>query len=122
MENSVLFGEDAIIYVTYQGDQNYEIVSKINNDIDKAIKNLREQHKPVLIHVDLTKLGKTTSDARKIGLTLMKTMDFDRVALVGRDTYTKYITNFMITAAQQEEKIRYFSSEEEARKWLPESI
>ena len=121
MEDSAKLAEDSLIYITYQGDQNYELVSQLNKDIEKITKELRTQNKSVCLFIDVTKLGKTNADARKIGLTIMKTADFDKAALVGQNIFTKYLVMFMIAAAQKEATVKYFTSGEEAKKWLTEN-
>jgi hypothetical protein len=123
MENTVSLSDDAIVFISFQGDQDYETVATLQKEAAKITQQLRAEQKLVRVHVDLTKLGKTNSEARKLGLTvLMKTLDNDRVALIGQDIFTKYLINFMIAAAGKETNVRYFSSSDEAKTWLKETI
>ncbi|MBI3486317.1 STAS/SEC14 domain-containing protein [Candidatus Daviesbacteria bacterium] len=118
MVNSVFLGEDSFIYNLYFGDQNSQTVAECSEQIDKLAKELRKQHKKVLIIVDLTKMGKTHSSARKVGLEVLKNLDFDKLAIFGTDLYTKYLVNLVVLATGRLDKIQYFSNEEEARDWL----
>jgi hypothetical protein len=122
MENTVTLGEDTIVYISCQGEQDYENAAKLQREVGEITKQLRAEQKPIRVHVDLRKLGEINSEARKLGLTLMmKTLDNDRIALIGQDMFTKYLLHFMIAAAGKEATIKYFSSSDEAKKWLLET-
>lgn len=118
MPNSVTWGTHELICVLVQGNQTKDSVKHIEETCREFIKKLRGEKKRVLILVDLMSLGKTHSDARKVGVELVKKLDFDKLAVYGQDLYTKHLVNFVVAAAGKGIKVRYFFSDKEARAWL----
>jgi hypothetical protein len=75
----------------------------------------------VLILVDLSRSGKASSGARKVYAELLQSEKFARVAYFGMKTLTRVIVSFIMRFAGAE-NARFFASEEEALRWLQESV
>lgn len=94
---------------------------KVNAEVEKTkelIKQLREEKKSVHILIDLTTLGKTDSNTRKIAVDVLTHLDYDKIAFYGNNLFTKYLANFIISATGKGTKIKYFDTREKAHQWL----
>jgi hypothetical protein len=67
--------------------------------------------------IDLSRMSKTTSKARKILAEASGHPSIRKYAFVGASVFIRTVANF-ITAAAGQKNARHFSSEEEALKWI----
>lgn len=118
MSESIYLGEDGCIYSIYEGDQTYESVKAGTDETTLIAKKLRQDNQSVKISIDLTRLGKTHSAARKIGVEFLRLLDFDKIAIFGNSVFNKHLVNFIITASGKSSTVKYFNSKEEAQAWL----
>jgi UDP-N-acetylmuramyl pentapeptide synthase len=118
MVNKVYLDQDGLLQIWVIGDQSAESVREMGEKLAFYTRQLREQHKPVLILDNLIKMGETSSEARKEVARLTKTLDFDRAVMVGDGSLVmRYGTNLMLRAIGRS-NTRYFNAMESARKWL----
>jgi hypothetical protein len=71
----------------------------------------------VLVLNDLTEAGKASSGARKVYAELLESDRIAKHAFVGMSTLTRAIVSFLVRASGAE-NARFFTTEEEALKWL----
>jgi UDP-N-acetylmuramyl pentapeptide synthase len=71
----------------------------------------------VAILNDMTEAGKASSRARKIFVNLIKNKKLRKHAFVGKKTVPRVVVSFIINFAGVK-NARYFSTENEALKWL----
>lgn len=110
------FGEDNILYETIVGDVDEKIALAMKEAADK-LRNLVEGDTCVL--VDLEKAGRQTAKARIIGIKALEEEKLKKIALLGTHPVAKIIASFVIGFTKKK-GIRFFSSREEALKWLEE--
>lgn len=118
MQNTVDIEPDGVVCLSYKDQQTYESIFVLNSQTQKHITHLRSEKKPVLLLINLTQLGRTLSGARKIAAESLKNLDYDRIAVFGKDLFTKILVNLVISATHKELTVKYFMSEKEARDWL----
>ena len=118
MKNEVFLNNSGLIEQIYVGDQTGQTVTQLADKTKEIIQLLLTNKKPVIILVDLSKLGKSTSDSRKAALEALKNIHYDKVALFGLNSYTKYISSFIIAASGNSSKVKLFDTKQEAKKWL----
>lgn len=89
------------------------IISKMNELI-------QQKQKTGHLLIDMTKTGRPTSKARKLHAENIKLQSefFRKAALYGASVLNRVMANFIIKASGKGKKVRYFSTKEEAVKWL----
>lgn len=111
--------EKGVIVVEVVGDQTEESVNEMGEAAKKLADNRRSKKLPVVVLDDVRKLGKADTTARKAVAHYAKTVDYDRLAMLGSSNAAMRIgTNFMITAFGMGDKVKYFSNYDEALGWL----
>lgn len=119
-DNKVFFRENDIIEIQVVGVQNIASVDVMGRDTSVLLTQLRAKGKPCLVLDDLTQMGEVDAAGRKKVVELGKHLDFDRCAMVGKGGILRIGANLMLHAIGRADKIRYFSSREEALAWLLE--
>lgn len=118
MANTVYLHDDGYIYVSVVGDQTAQSVKTMGDEVSTLLKRLKAQRKPRLILDDITTMGHTDIPARRMVADLAKTLDFDRVVLLGDgSTLMRVGTNLMLKAIGRS-NIRYFDDPDQAINWL----
>lgn len=118
MSNILHIREGGIIYKAYVGDQDAYSIRKLWKDLAGLVSQMKQQAHPVLVLVDLSKLGKATLSARKTELELIKNVDFDRAAVFGVSLFNRNLAKVLVTASGRGYKIKFFNGEKEAIEWL----
>lgn len=119
-ENHNFLGKVGFVYNIYIGDQDSKTIKRTWKELEGLSKKLRTQKKKVLILTDLTKIGRITLSARRKGLELVRSLDFDKVAMVGDDHLERHVVRIMVNLSGRAFQIKYFFDEKEARQWLLE--
>jgi UDP-N-acetylmuramyl pentapeptide synthase len=118
MSNKVSLNDAGFIEIQVVGDQTAESVAAMGRQIIVLATQLRADGRPVLIYDDLTRLGMTTSEARREVGRLARTLDYDRLVMVGSSgTVMRHGTNLMLRAIGRPDA-RYFASRDAAYIWL----
>lgn len=109
---------DGVIEQYYIGNQSQASVLTGIHQIYELIKELGSAE--ILILVDITKLGETTSSARKIGLKAISQVPYTRVAMYGHRP-GQALVNLLTFVAGKQNQIRTFSHRGEALAWLKDN-
>jgi UDP-N-acetylmuramyl pentapeptide synthase len=120
MANEVSLNKDGYIEIIYEGDQTYESVNKVVQEVLKIITILKEQNKPVKLLNDLSELGGSTYGSRKASAEALLKAEYDKVALFGANLFMKYLSILIIKASGKDSTVKYFDTREEAERWLNE--
>jgi hypothetical protein len=119
MANAIFMNDDGFIEVTVNGDQTGESVQAMGEEVKALLEKLKADRKPRLILDDLTHMGNTNIPARQKVAELAKTLDFERVAMVGDGSMLMRVgTNLMLGAIGKGGNIRYFEDRKRAIAWL----
>lgn len=117
MENKVYVDNNGILIHKYIGDQDGPDIDRIYSQSEELISTLP---KPINMLADVSKLGHHTSLARKRGGYYLTNFPIRKMAVIGSSPVFKYVAPLMIAAVNVGKKVRLFSDEESARKWLNE--
>lgn len=121
MANKVYLNPENIIVIEVVGDQDVASVEAMGRQADALLTELKGVGKRGLVLDDLTQMGKVGSDARKVVVELSKTLDYDRLAMLGKGGGAmKLGTNLMLRASGRAYKLRYFDDRQAAVDWLHE--
>lgn len=121
MANTSTLSAQGLIEIVYEGDQNYDTVSPMINQAILLANQQRSASQPVLVLVDLSRMGQSTPSSRQATVEGMKKGDYDKVAIFGASVFLKHLANLLAAAIGKQEKIRSFESREEAEAWLTQS-
>ena len=107
---------DGIARGIVQGELNEQEAERMYQDFLEIIENRSEKTDWL---IDLSKLTRVAPKARKILVEATKKARVRKNAFVGASIYIKVLSEFVRFAAGRKDA-RYFTSEEEALKWLKE--
>lgn len=111
-------GKDGLIHNIYYGDQNSQSLKKSSTELRKLAGILRKKKIKVLILADVSRIKKVNLGAKKTGLELMRSLDFDKAAIFGDYIKFKSLVNIITIAAGKSDRVKFFSNEEDATNWL----
>lgn len=117
-DDMVHLREDGIIQVDSSGDKTVFIIRNMGEAISELARIQRENGKPVLVLDDLRSMGSVPPEGRRLVVELAKTLDYDRVAMLGNNAVLRLGVNLMFQASGRADKIKYFDSPEKAIAWL----
>ena len=118
MPNNVFLGKDGLVHCILDGGQSSDKLGLIIAETEKLMRVLREEKKPVLILVDLTRIANASIDARNLMANAMERNLFDKVAIFGASAFVRHAGKLLIFGSRKAEQVRFFSSEAEAKNWL----
>lgn len=118
MSNVLVWDERGFIRHQYIGDQSVQLVANDIARIENIVAELRTRKQPVKLLVDVSEIGKTTDAMRRISIDSAKRLKYDKVAVVGKGVFFKYLTKFVALEFKAYSEIRYFDSKVEAETWL----
>ena len=122
MENRIFLNEEGLIEVHVVGDQTQESVQEMGDIIKELLAKLTKQGKPRLVLDDLKAMGDVTADGRQRVVDLAKTLDYDKIAMVGNgNKLLRLGTNLMLQATGRGAKLKYFDERDKAVEWLQTS-
>ena len=81
-------------------------------------KETRKKKKKVLVLINLTYVKEADSGARKAAFDYIMDLDFDKFAVFGANSYMQIVANLVMHATTKEDKIRLFTTKDEAKEWL----
>jgi hypothetical protein len=106
--------KNGLIVVTQIGDQTYETMMDITEQIEK----LSKDRKSVKILIDHHQAGHITIGARKAGFTIARTLQFDKMAFYGASPYMIGLMNLLGRSTGQLHKSYFAKTYKEAEEWL----
>ncbi len=118
MQNKVYLDKDGIIVIQVVGDQDEASVEAMSREVDTLITERRKLGKPSLVLDNILQMGTVGADARKLVVQLAKTLDYDRLAMLGKTGLMHFGTSLMLHATGRAYKVHYFTNEDAARAWL----
>jgi hypothetical protein len=119
MENKVFVNNDGLLVIETVGSQTEASVNAMGDQARELIAGLQAEHKAVLVLDDITQLGAVPPAARKVVISLGKTLLYDRLAMLGKKNGIIRIgANLLLGAMGKGDKARYFDDPNEARAWL----
>jgi hypothetical protein len=116
-KNEVFLNPSGFIEQCYIGYQTEKSTAEGIAELEKLAAKLRAQRKPVLILIDITKLGGTSLGARVAGINGMKSVKYKRAAMYG-SLSTQVLVNTLAMIAGKQDNTKAFSDRAEAIKWL----
>ena len=110
--------KEKIINIQLIGSHDKENAESIIEEINELI----SKNPNCLILIDMDKIVRPTSQARKLHAQNMRLQAnyFKKTAIYGGNTLNRVIANFIIKASGRGDKVKYFRTRENAIEWLKE--
>lgn len=116
--NRVFLDEAGFIRVIFEGDLNYDSVERVTQQLEPLISAFHQQNKPALVLIDITKVGKQDSGARKAGQEGLKRLKYDKFAICGGDFFVRNIAGILVKGIGKTDTVKFFKTQDEAIGWL----
>jgi len=116
--NKVFLNSDGIVEIHVVGDQTVASVQAMGDTALALARAQREQHKPALILDNLLAMGTVPPEARKLVVDLVKSNDYEKLAMLGKGHVLRLGANLMLQATGKGSRVRYFEDETKCVAWL----
>lgn len=119
MENKIFVDEQGVLVIQTTGPQTEASVSAMGDQLRETIARLQSEHKPILVLDDITQLGAVPPAARKLVVSLGRTLYYDRLVMLGKKgSIIRIGANLLLGAMGKSSKARYFDDRDQAMDWL----
>lgn len=116
--NRVFINKQGIIEIQVIGDQTVESVQAMGDECIRLAREQQAEGKPALILDNLLEMGSVPTEARRRVAELVKSNDYDRLAMLGHDTVLRFGANLILQATGKGSKVKYFEDREACTRWL----
>lgn len=116
--NRVFINKHGLIEIKVRGDQTIASVQDMGNEAMSLARRARKQKKPALILDNLLEIGDVPVEARHRVAELVKSSDYDKLAMLGSGVLIKLGANLILQATGRGKQVRYFDSRTAAIRWL----
>ena len=116
--NRVFINEHDLVEIIVSGDQTVNSVQTMADKAQQLGMRQRQAGKGALVLDNLLGMGNVPPKARQRVVELAKTMDYDKLAMVGKGTVLRLGTNLMLQATGKGQRVRYFEDYDKAVEWL----
>jgi UDP-N-acetylmuramyl pentapeptide synthase len=118
INNRVFINEQGLIEIIVDGDQTVESVQAMADEALRMSLEQRNAGKRALILDNLLHMGNVPPEARRRVVELVKSMDYEKLAMVGKGTILRLGTNLMLQATSKGNRVKYFEDYDKAVLWL----
>lgn len=122
MPNGARLDSKGIIHNRYEGAQTAETIGRMVSRTITLIDRRHDVAEPVLILVDISKLGKLDYGARKQAGVVLKKVKFDRVAIFGGSAFLRQMVSLIIRGVRKQRSVKLFDSQSAAGAWLEDRL
>jgi hypothetical protein len=117
-KNKVFINTDGVVEIHVIGAQTVESVQAMGEQALKLSLQQREAGKPALILDNLLQMGNVPPEARKTVVDLVKSTDYDKLAMLGSGGPLKFGANLMLQATRRGTRVKYFDDRKKCDAWL----
>lgn len=119
-DNRVFINSQGIIEIAVVGDQTVDSVRAMGDQALELARQQQQAGKPAVILDNLLQMGAVPSAARKLVVELIKSTDYDKLAMLGSDSVLRVGANLMLQATGKGSKVKYFEDRDACERWLLE--
>jgi hypothetical protein len=116
--NRVFINDDEIVEIIVNGDQTVVSVQAMGDQALALARELQRQNKPALLLDNLLLMGTVPPEARRLVAELVKSYDYDRLAMLGHGTALRLGANLILQATGKGKRVKYFEDRAHATAWL----
>jgi UDP-N-acetylmuramyl pentapeptide synthase len=118
IHNQVIINEQGIIEIFVVGDQTVESVQVMGNQTMQLAREQQAAGNRALILDNLLQLGTVPAEARKLVVDLIKSNEYDKLAMLGADTILRFGANLILQATGKGSRVKYFEDRAACIDWL----
>ncbi|HSX15296.1 MAG TPA: hypothetical protein VLF40_00745 [Candidatus Saccharimonadales bacterium] len=116
--NRVFVNDDGIIEIQVRGNQTVASVQAMGDKTVKLAEELRAEGKRVMVLDNLLEMGIVPADARGRVVELVRSNEYDKLAMLGSDTLLRFGANLILQATGKGSRVKYFEDRERCITWL----
>ena len=116
--NKVFINDDGLIEIIVNGDQTAASVQAMGDEAMALARKLKKDGKPALLLDNLLIMGKVPPEARRLVAELIKSSDYDRLAMLGHGTALRLGANLILQATGKGNRVKDFEDRKKATDWL----
>ena len=120
MANKISLNPDGYVEVIMDGEQTYMTIDSMRYDAVDMLGQLQKEGKPRLGLVNLTGQANYTADTNKAAMKNLESLNYEKVAMYGANTFLTEVTKAIILAMGRSENTKIFKDRESAIAWLKE--
>jgi hypothetical protein len=120
MANKISLNPDGYVEVIMDGEQTYMTIDSMRYDAVDMLGQLQKEGKPRLGLVNLTGQANYTADTNKAAMKNLESLNYEKVAMYGANTFLTEVTKAIILAMGRSETTKIFKDRESAVAWLKE--
>jgi UDP-N-acetylmuramyl pentapeptide synthase len=119
--NRVFLNERGIVEIHVVGDQTMASVQAMGDEALRLAEKQRQAGKPALILDNLLQMGLVPPEGRKLVVDLIKSNNYDRLAMLGKGRLLRLGANLMLQATGKGNRVKYFEELSTCETWLQEA-
>jgi len=116
--NRVFVNDDGIIEIQVRGNQTVASVQAMGDKTVKLAEELRAAGRRVMVLDNLLEMGIVPADARGRVVELVRSNEYDKLAMLGSDTLLRFGANLILQATGKGSRVKYFEDRERCITWL----
>lgn len=117
-QNKVFVTKQGIVEIQVCGDQTIDSVQRMGQEALGLCRQQRQDGQRALILDNLFDMGTVPTAARRRVVELVKSTEYDKLAMVGSSRMLRLGANLMLRASGRGSQVRYFESYVSAEQWL----
>ncbi len=117
-KNKVFLHKDGYIEIQVRGDQTVASVQTMGEASRLLGVSRRAEGRPALVLDNLLEIGAVPVEARQPVMELVKSTDYDKLAMLGSGGMLKLGANLILHATGRGSRVRYFDDRAKAIIWL----
>jgi len=117
-QNRIFINEQGIIEILVVGDQTVESVQAMGDTATALARKQAAAGRPALLLDNLLQMGTVPAEARKLVVDLIKSTDYDKLAMLGTDPVLRFGANLMLQATGKGARVKYFEDRDKCVAWL----
>ncbi|HSX42673.1 MAG TPA: hypothetical protein VLF59_01155 [Candidatus Saccharimonadales bacterium] len=121
-DNRVFINDKDIIEIMVIGNQTVASIQIMGEQAISLAKRQREAGKPALLLDNLLQMGTVPAEGRKRVMELVRSSDYDRLAMFGKDTVLRLGANLILQATGRGDTVRYFEDRSLCEAWLLQAV
>jgi UDP-N-acetylmuramyl pentapeptide synthase len=118
MQNKVFINDQNIVEIQVVGDQTVQSVQAMGDQAITLATQLQTAGKPRLMLDNLLQMGAVPAEARKRVMELVKSNEFDKLAMLGSDPVLRLGANLILQATGKGARVKYFDNRDKCLAWL----
>jgi UDP-N-acetylmuramyl pentapeptide synthase len=119
--NRVFLNDRGIVEIHVVGDQTMASVQAMGDEALRLAEKQRQAGKPALILDNLLQMGLVPPEGRKLVVDLIKSNNYDRLAMLGKGRLLRLGANLMLQATGKGNRVKYFEELSTCETWLQEA-